>query len=178
MLVHAQEALRASFNADAKLLGDDPSLGSGNSVLTGNSDPKSQNREHIDAIIHRAAGALGLDPALLQAVVKAESNYNPTAVSHVGAKGLMQLMPKTAKEMGVNDPFDPLENIWGGARYLKKMLDSHGGNLNQALAAYNWGPGNLAKHGAGGNLPRETRRYIDTVNRNYDYYKKQNPIQA
>jgi soluble lytic murein transglycosylase-like protein len=83
----------------------------------------------------------------------------------------MQLMPRTAKELGVEDPFDPLQNIWGGAKYLKRMLERHGGNLNKALAAYNWGPGNLDKHGYGNNMPRETRRYIEVVNRNYKNFQ-------
>jgi soluble lytic murein transglycosylase-like protein len=133
----------------------------------------------IDAVIRRAADALGLDPALIRAVVKAESNFNPKAVSSAGAKGLMQLMPRTAREMGVEDPFDPLQNIWGGARYLKRMLDRHGGNVRKALASYNWGPGNVDRHGAGGSLPRETRRYIEVVTANYKRYKKsQDAVQA
>jgi soluble lytic murein transglycosylase-like protein len=132
-------------------------------------------KEHIEAIIQKVSSALDMDPNLIKAVVKAESNYNPKAVSHAGAQGLMQLMPRTAKEMGVKDPFDPLQNIWGGARYLKSMMNRHGGNLNKALAAYNWGPGNLDRHGYGNgsNLPRETRRYIEVVNRNYNRYKTQ-----
>ncbi|MDR2199767.1 MAG: lytic transglycosylase domain-containing protein [Deltaproteobacteria bacterium] len=129
--------------------------------------------DNINAIINKVGDALDLDPNLIRAVIKAESNYNPKAVSHAGAKGLMQLMPKTAKEMGVKDPFDPTENIWGGARYLKSMLNRHGGNINKALAAYNWGPGNLDRHGYGNNLPSETRRYIEVVNRNYNRYKNQ-----
>jgi hypothetical protein len=139
------------------------------------SQAKSADEENIHAIINRVGLALDLDPNLIKAVVKAESNYNPKAVSHAGAQGLMQLMPRTAKEMGVKDPFDPLENIWGGARYLKSMLERHGGNINKALAAYNWGPGNLDRHGYGNgqNLPRETRRYIEVVNRNYNRYKTQ-----
>jgi soluble lytic murein transglycosylase-like protein len=116
--------------------------------------------------------ALGLDPSLIKAVIKTESNFNPMAVSKAGAKGLMQLMPGTAKEMGVSDPFNAMENIWGGAKYLKRMLDSYGGNLNKALAAYNWGPGNYRKHG-GKSMPKETRRYIEVVNRNYNRFKKE-----
>jgi soluble lytic murein transglycosylase-like protein len=127
----------------------------------------------IDAIIKRVSEALGLDPSLIKAVIQTESNFNQKAVSSAGAKGLMQLMPGTAKEMGVKDPFNPLDNIWGGARYLKRMLDNYGGNLNKALAAYNWGPGNVNRHGtASKNMPRETRRYIEVVNRNYNRFKK------
>ncbi|MDR1577865.1 MAG: lytic transglycosylase domain-containing protein [Deltaproteobacteria bacterium] len=134
-----------------------------------------QNHEKIDAIINNVAEAIGLDPSLIKAVVKTESNFNQKAVSRAGAQGLMQLMPGTAKEMGVEDPFNPLDNVWGGARYLKKMLDRQGGDLNQALAAYNWGPGNLARHGAD-RLPGETRKYIEAVNRNYARFKKESQM--
>ncbi|MDR2422864.1 MAG: lytic transglycosylase domain-containing protein [Deltaproteobacteria bacterium] len=133
------------------------------------------NRDKLDAIIKKVGEALGLDPSLIKAVVKTESNFNQKAVSKAGAKGLMQLMPKTAKEMGVDDPFNAFENIWGGARYLKKMLDRQGGNLNNALAAYNWGPGNLDRHGSS-RLPGETRRYIEAVNRNYARFKKESQM--
>jgi soluble lytic murein transglycosylase-like protein len=144
----------------------------------GSSGSGSTNPEKMAAVVNiidKVAGALGLDPALVKAVVKTESNFNHKAVSKAGAKGLMQLMPKTAKEMGVEDPFNAFENIWGGARYLKKMLDRHGGNLNKALAAYNWGPGNLDRHGDG-SLPGETRRYIEAVNRNYVRFKKESQM--
>ncbi|MDR0550181.1 MAG: lytic transglycosylase domain-containing protein [Deltaproteobacteria bacterium] len=129
----------------------------------------------VEGLIAKVATALGLDSALIKAVVKTESNFNQKAVSKAGAKGLMQLMPATAKEMGVNDPFNPLENIWGGARYLKRMLDRHGGDLNTALAAYNWGPGNVDRHGDS-RLPKETRRYIEAVNRNYARFKKESLV--
>jgi soluble lytic murein transglycosylase-like protein len=83
----------------------------------------------------------------------------------------MQLMPGTAKELGVKDPFNPVENVWAGARYLKKMLDRHSGNINNALASYNWGPGNFDRHGKT-RLPGETKRYISTVNKNYASLKQ------
>ncbi|MDR1657193.1 MAG: lytic transglycosylase domain-containing protein [Deltaproteobacteria bacterium] len=125
----------------------------------------------LESIIARVGEALSLDPALIKAVIKTESNFNSQAVSSAGAQGLMQLMPGTAKELGVKDPFNPLENIWGGARYLKRMLENFGGNLSKALAAYNWGPGNLKRFG-GKSMPKETRRYIEVVTRNYDRFKK------
>ena len=100
---------------------------------------------------------------LLKGVIRAESNFQVNAVSHAGAQGLMQLMPGTAKELGVDNPFDIEQNIDGGARYLRKMLDSFGGDVKVALAAYNAGPGAVDKYG--GAIPpyQEPDRYIDRV---------------
>ncbi len=116
----------------------------------------------LDAIIDKASKTFQLPAKLIRAVIKAESNFKPDAVSPAGAKGLMQLMPGTAKEMGVADPFDAEQNVMGGSKYLKGMLDRYGGNLRMALSAYNWGPGNLEKHGAD-KLPSETKSYIKRI---------------
>lgn len=107
-----------------------------------------------------------LDPALLSAVIKAESDFNPDAVSRAGAIGLMQLMPKTALNMNIQDPFDPDENIAGGAKYLRYLLDRFNGNLPLALAAYNAGATRVERYDT---LPpiRETRRYVKKVLRYY-----------
>jgi len=121
--------------------------------------------QSFDAIVEKAAQANGLDPNLVRAVVKTESNFDHLAVSKAGAMGLMQLMPDTAKDLGVDDPFDPAQNVHGGARYLKLMLDRYSGDLNRALSAYNWGPGNLDR--STGFLPDETRSYIERVNEHY-----------
>jgi soluble lytic murein transglycosylase-like protein len=94
-------------------------------------------------------------------VIRAESGFDSRALSPAGAQGLMQLMPGTAREMGVADPFDPEQNVMGGTRYLKQMLGRYGGDLEKALAAYNWGPGNLDR--GDGRLPGETRRYIARI---------------
>ncbi|MGH7231095.1 MAG: lytic transglycosylase domain-containing protein [Nitrospiraceae bacterium] len=107
-----------------------------------------------------------LDPALLSAVIKAESDFDPGAVSRAGAIGLMQLMPKTAVRLDIQDPFDPDENIAGGARYLRYLLDRFNGNLPLALAAYNAGATRVERYNT---LPpiRETRRYVKKVLRYY-----------
>ncbi|MDY6851964.1 MAG: lytic transglycosylase domain-containing protein [Thermodesulfobacteriota bacterium] len=123
--------------------------------------------QSFDAIVEKAAQDNGLDPNLVRAVVKTESNFDHLAVSKAGAMGLMQLMPGTAKDLGVDNPFDPAQNVHGGARYLKLMLDRYSGDLNRALSAYNWGPGNLDR--STGFLPDETRRYIERVN---EYYRE------
>ena len=133
--------------------------------------------DQLDKLVRKVALALNMDPNLIKAVIKAESNFDSKAVSRAGAQGLMQLMPATARELGVKDPFNPVENIWGGARYLKKMLDRHSGNINNALASYNWGPGNFDRHGTT-RLPGETRRYITAVNKHYARMKQNDSPQA
>ena len=116
----------------------------------------------IEAGIHRAAARYDLSPALIRAVVKAESDYQSRAVSPAGAQGLMQLMPATACELGVTDPFDVHQNIDGGTRYLRQMLDRFEGDIKCALAAYNAGPGTVCRYGGVPPYP-ETRAYVDKV---------------
>jgi soluble lytic murein transglycosylase-like protein len=113
--------------------------------------------------IRAAAARHGIDPALLLALAWQESRFRQSAVSHKGALGIMQLMPGTAAQLGV-DPRDPLQNIDGGARYLRAMLDRYGGDVRLALAAYNAGPGAVDRHGG---IPpfRETRGYVATITR-------------
>lgn len=116
----------------------------------------------LEETIHSAAKTHNLDPALIKAVIKAESGGIADARSQKGAIGLMQLMPDTAAELYVANPFDPESNIWGGAKYLRQMMDRFGGNVRLALAAYNAGPGSVER--AGGLPPfRETREYVDRV---------------
>ena len=120
----------------------------------------------IEQSVQRAAHRYGLSPALIKAVIKAESNFRTDAVSDAGARGLMQLMPRTAESMGVEDAFDIEQNIDGGSKYLRRMLDRFDGNLKQALAAYNAGPASVIR--ADGAIPYlETHEYVWKV---IDYY--------
>lgn len=120
-----------------------------------------------DALIEETARRHGVPPALVKAVVKAESNFQRHAVSSKGAQGLMQLMPATAAELGVQDAFDPAENIGAGTRYLRAMIDRFG-DWELALAAYNAGPGTVDEYGG---VPpyRETRQYVERV---LHYYRR------
>lgn len=116
----------------------------------------------IGNIIRHYSEKYSLEEGLVHAVIKAESNYNATAVSKKGALGMMQLMPGTARLLKVDNPLDPAENIGGGSRYLRQMLDEFNGNLDFALAAYNAGPNAVKRHGG---IPpyEETRTYVKRV---------------
>ncbi|MBW2436664.1 MAG: lytic transglycosylase domain-containing protein [Deltaproteobacteria bacterium] len=116
----------------------------------------------IEKSVRKAAAKYNLSPRLLRAIIRAESNFEVAAVSRAGAKGLMQLMPATAKDMGVTDIFDIEQNIDGGAKYMRQMLNRFGGNIRKALAAYNAGPATVIKYN--GRVPYpETRQYVDRV---------------
>ena len=123
-----------------------------------------------DDLITKAADKFKLDSALIKAVIKAESNFNHRAVSPVGAQGLMQLMPKTASDLKVEDSFHPEKNIEGGARYLRYLLNTYKGDLTLALAAYNAGETAVAKYNY--NVPpyRETQNYVRRVLSFYKSY--------
>ena len=110
-------------------------------------------------IAEAASQKHGVDPELLLAMMYTESTLNPRATSRTGAKGLMQLMPGTAKEVGVRNPYDPRENVMGGAKYIRKLSDKYGGDISKALQAYHGGPGNVARK----TIPRRSRQYARKI---------------
>jgi len=126
-------------------------------------------REDLELIITEASEAYSVDPALVKSVIKVESNFNPNSTSPKGAMGLMQLMPETARDLGVRNAYDPVENVRAGTRYLKSLLNRYDGNIDLALAAYNWGMGNIEKRPD--RMPAETKNYVETVTRCYERMK-------
>jgi soluble lytic murein transglycosylase len=122
-----------------------------------------------DPAIKRASLQHGVSPALVKAVIAAESGFDPEATSRKGAQGLMQLMPRTAERLGVDDALDPWQNIDGGTRYLSEMIERFPGELNLALAAYNAGPEAVKRH-RGVPPYEETRTYVRRVLRYYEKY--------
>lgn len=137
-----------------------------NSTLT-NYNTGLAGASNYASIIKKAAATYDLPEKLLAAVMKQESNFNPNVISRAGATGLMQLMPATAKYLGVADSTDPEQNIMGGAKYLRQMLNQFDNNISTALAAYNAGPGNVRKYGG---IPpfKETTNYVTKV---MNYYQ-------
>lgn len=128
------------------------------------------NSESVRPYVQEAATKYNLDPALIEAVIKQESAYDTAARSAVGAEGLMQLMPETAKELGVENSLDPRQNVMGGAKYLRQLLDQFDGNLTKVIAGYNAGPGAVSHYGG---VPpyAETQDYVAKVLKNYDEFK-------
>ncbi|AUM64797.1 lytic transglycosylase [Brevibacillus laterosporus] len=141
--------------------------------LTSNKDESmTWGRQQIVDKIEQVSKRFGVNSSLVREVVRAESNFNPTATSHAGAKGLMQLMDDTARSVGVRNSYDPDQNLMGGTKYLGKLLDRYDGNVKVALAAYNAGSGRVRRAGIetdedfdrlAANLPQETQRYVAKI---------------
>ncbi len=123
---------------------------------------RSSGSKEFSPLVHEASQRWGVSPALVHAVITAESNYDPEALSRAGAMGLMQLMPGTARRFGVADPWDPEQNVHGGVRYLRELLDRFQ-NLKLALAAYNAGEGAVEQHGNQVPPYEETQTYVQRV---------------
>jgi soluble lytic murein transglycosylase-like protein len=134
--------------------------------------PVEKAKHPYKTIIKKAAERYEIDPALVKAIIMAESNYNPRAISKMGARGLMQLMPATAEALGVEDCFNPEHNIHAGVRYFRQLLDRFDGNIEFALAAYNAGSRKVRKYNG---IPpyRATQIYIEKVFVYYERYKKE-----
>jgi soluble lytic murein transglycosylase-like protein len=128
----------------------------------------------IDRLVSANAATWNVDPSLIKAIIANESGFNANATSNVGAQGLMQLMPGTASGLGVTDAYDPAQNVWGGTRYIRGLLDRFGGNVELAVAAYNAGPGAVEKYNG---VPpyAETQNYVQNVLASFAKYKAQVP---
>jgi soluble lytic murein transglycosylase-like protein len=135
-------------------------------IVAANNQGKQASATEIDEAIDMAAARHNVDPNLVRAVVKVESNFNSNAVSRKGAMGLMQLMPSTARQLKVKNPFDPEQNVDAGVRHLKQLLENYGGNVDLTLAAYNAGAGAVARSSG---IPRyaETQNYVRRITNLY-----------
>ena len=132
---------------------------------------ESYNENLYDHVISEASQTHGVPFSLLKALIKTESDFNPTAISSAGARGLMQLMPENIKTLKIKNPFDPRENVMGGTRYLKQLIDHFNGKLPLALAAYNAGPGVVEKYQR---IPpfQETENFVKQVMEYYSMFNK------
>jgi len=124
--------------------------------------PASKPNLQFSDLIQKYSSMYNLDPNLVRRIIEVESNFDPSSVSKKGAIGLMQLMPETARELGITNPFDPEENISGGTKYLAMLLAQNAGNLSRALASYNAGPGAVRQHGGIPPFP-ETKNFVKKV---------------
>ena len=152
--ISALEALRAAVSASDTVTRQSPSNADFSSFL--------KTDKNLEEIYQEAAQTYGVSTELLKAMTRQESNFNPNATSRSGAQGLMQLMPATAASLGVTNAYDPYQNIMGGAKYIRQMLDRYNGNVSLALAAYNAGSHNVDKYGG---IPpfAETQNYVAKI---------------
>lgn len=151
-----------------------PTLGSQSDTTVASTSGNTPVAGDFSSLINQAAQKYGVNAGLIQAVIKAESNFNPNAVSSAGAQGLMQLMPATARGLGVTNSFDPAQNIDGGAKFLRQLLNHYDGNVRLAVAAYNAGPGAVDRY-KGVPPYKETQTYVTRV---LGYYQSTNQWQG
>ena len=163
-------SMRAARSAAAEVsefLGRESTQSATARIVAANFRGPAANPQDIDSAIEQAAARHNVDPNLVRAVVKVESNFNPNAVSRKGAMGLMQLMPSTARQLNVKNPFDPEQNVDAGVRHLKQLLQNYGGDIKLTLAAYNAGAGAVARSSG---VPHyaETQNYVRRITNLYN----------
>jgi len=162
----SMQAARSAAAEVSQYFGHDSTQSANAKIQAANSRGHQASQDEIDASIVMAAARHNVDPNLVRAVVKVESNFNSNAVSRKGAMGLMQLMPQTARSLNVKNPFDPAQNVDAGVRHLKSLLESYGGDVNLTLAAYNAGSGAVARS-AGVPHYAETQNYVRRITNLY-----------
>jgi membrane-bound lytic murein transglycosylase B len=162
----SMQAARSAAAEVSQYYGRESSQSANARIVAANARGRQASPEEIDSSIVMAAARHNVDPNLVRAVVKVESNFNANAVSRKGAMGLMQLMPSTARSLNVKNPFDPEQNVDAGVRHLKQLLESYGGNVDLTLAAYNAGSGAVARS-AGVPHFAETQNYVRRITNLY-----------
>ena len=177
----SMRAARSAADEVNQYLGRESNQSANARIVTANFSGAVSTPVDIDSAIEQAAARHNVDPNLVRAVVKVESNFNPNAVSRKGAMGLMQLMPSTARQLRVKNPFDPEQNVDAGVRHLKQLLDSYGGDVKLTLAAYNAGAGAVARSSG---VPRyaETQNYVRRITNLYyggsDFGASHDPVKV
>src|SRR5271156_3099401 len=162
----SMKAARSAAAEVSQYIGKESNQSANAKIVAANFRGTAATAVDIDSAIEVAAARHNVDPNLVRAVVKVESNFNPNAVSRKGAMGLMQLMPSTARQLNVKNPFDPAQNVDAGVRHLKQLLENYGGDIKLTLAAYNAGAGAVARSSG---VPRyaETQNYVRRITNLY-----------
>ena len=162
----SMQAARTAAAEVTQYFGHESTQSANARIVAANFHGHQASQEEVDSSIVMAAARHNVDPNLVRAVIKVESNFNSNAVSRKGAMGLMQLMPSTAKQLKVKNPFDPDQNVDAGVRHLKQLLENYGGDVNLTLAAYNAGSGAVARSSG---VPRfaETQNYVRRITNLY-----------